>query len=201
MLRIRIDDVLVANSTCRKPAEKRFAQICRWLEQTPQIQHVPTILVKDIQAYPTTVEAIRQKAQEGKMCPALHGWEHVDYNKLDDLEVARHLFKSMDWFEKTLQVTPKIWATPWGAESERLSKIARSFDLKVEGVGDCWTPGDWLREAQSGQLCKEEYVPTNITVMEHWWTSGLKLLRISAVVQAGSFRAAVAAREDLWPRK
>lgn len=196
MLRIRIDDVLTENSSCRKDPEKRFAQICRWLEQTDKIQHVPTILVRGIQKYPATVEALYQKVQEGRVFPELHGWDHIDYNNLDDTEVARHLFKSVDWFEKTLKFKPTVWATPWGAESERLSKIGRSFGLTVEGVKDCWTPGDWLREAK-----KLDTPPTNLTVMEHWWVSGLKLLRISAVVQAGSFTGAVEARPDLWPKK
>ena len=196
MLRIRIDDVLSANSSCRKDPEKRFAQISRWLAQTDKIIHVPTILVTDIQKYPATIEAIRQQVQDGKIFPELHGWEHVDYNKLDDLEIARHLFKSMDWFEKTLGFKPTIWATPWGAESERLSKIGRSFGLKVEGVGACWEPGQWLSEAR-----RLDTPPMGMTVMDHWWNSGLKLLRISAVIQANSYQEAVIARPDLGLRK
>jgi predicted deacetylase len=191
MLRIRIDDVLV-HSKGYNP-DDRFAQISRWLEQCPRIKQDPTILVKDIQAYPTTVEAIRQKVQEGKMFPELHGWEHVDYNKLDDLEVARHLFKSMDWFEKTLHVTPKIWATPWGAESERLSKIASSFDLKVEGVGATIAPGQWLAEAR-----KQKNMIMDQTVMDHWWQRGLRLLRIATVINCGSYEEAAKTRKDLW---
>ena len=195
MLRIRIDDVLVKESSCRKDPQKRFAQICRWLEQTPHIKHVPTILVEDIQKYPETIELIKLKTSQGKMFPELHGWEHVDYNKLTETEIAKHLFKSIRWFENMLGIRPTIWATPWGAEGEKLSILAGDFGLTVEGVASCWDPGKWLNETS-----KQDSPIMGVTVMDHWWTTGLRLLRISAVVQHNSFSLAKEKRYDLWPK-
>jgi len=190
-LRIRIDDVLV-HSKGHNPDEK-FAQVVRWLEQSPLIHHVPTILVKDIQDYPASVDLIIEKTKEGKMFPELHGWTHIDYGKLNETEIAQHLFKSVDWFEKTLGYAPKVWATPWGAESEKLTKVAYSFGLTVEGVGQTIPPGQWLAEAR-----RYKTLPMDRTVMDHWWQRGLKLLRIATVLEYGSVVEAVKNRKDLW---
>lgn len=185
MLRIRVDDVLVKNSSFVGSPQKRFKQISRWLEQSNHIIHVPTILVKDIQHYPDTVEFIKIKITENKMFPELHGWDHVDYNKLDEKSIHEHLDKSMNWFNDTLKFLPKVWATPWGAESEKLTKLASQYNLIVEGTGQCIEPAHWLRLAREHNVLR-----TDITVMEHWWNRGLRLLRIAHVMNYGSYETA-----------
>lgn len=191
-LRVRIDDVLINGSGTKDP-EKRFAQITRWLEQTPLIEHVPTILVEDIQKYPNTIKLIQEKTKEGKMFPQLHGWQHVGYGELPEKEIIAHLEKCFEWFNTTLGYSPTIWATPWGGENEKLDKIADIFGMKVEGVKNCYDPGRWLRETE-----QQNSPLFNVTVMEHWWVSGLKLLRISNVIQHRGYKEAKLARPDLW---
>jgi peptidoglycan/xylan/chitin deacetylase (PgdA/CDA1 family) len=189
-LRIRIDDVLVHSKEWN--ADERFAQVTRWLEKTPLIRHVPTILVQDIKEYPKTLDLVIEKTKEGKMFPELHGLTHIDYNKLDEVVVRQHLEKSVDWFEKNLGFKPKVWATPWGAEGEKLTKVAGEFGMIVEGVGSCVSPGQWLAEARKHSILSMEH-----TVMDHWWTRGLRLLRIAHVLSYGSY-AEAAKNEDIF---
>lgn len=191
-LRIRIDDVMVNSNTYKDP-ETRFEQITRWLEKSDKILHVPTILVKDIQNYPGTIELIKEKIKNKTMAPELHGWEHVDYNKLEEHDIAKHLFKSIQWFENTLEIRPKVWATPWGAESEKLTKVSFAFGLSVEGTKHCWDPAGWLTQAR-----RTKSLPIGVTVMDHWWTRGLRLQRIALCLEYGSFEKAKKERPDVF---
>lgn len=190
-LRIRIDDVLLKDSSFEGNPEARVRKISRWLNKSSKILHVPTILVKDIQSFPSIIDFIVKETYEKRMFPALHGWEHVDYNKLSEAEIAKHLDRSVQWFEKTLGFRPSLWATPWGAESSKLSKVASDFGMIVEGVGSCIGPAQWLNQSKSGNL------DLSVTVMEHWWKKGSRLLRIAHVLNYGSYEEA-ARNEDVF---
>jgi len=191
MIRIRIDDVMCDSSQYSKGRDKaiaRFEQMHRWFTQAPnKILHVPTIIVKDIQEYPETICLLKREVKQMRMFPQIHGYEHLDYNKLTEEEIKNHLELCIEWFQDVLEFHPTIWITPWGSESEMLSRVARSLFLQVEGVRHCITPGVAVKVA------KEKGIDAlnGRTVMEHWWKKGLNLLRLSDIARLGSYEAAV----------
>jgi len=190
-IRIRIDDVLKESSAWggNRGPEERFAQVCRWVSQA-DVDFVPTILCLDIQRYPSTIEAIKHSTLSGRMAPAIHGWEHIDYNSLSEIDIRSHLKKCMDWFHDYLWYEPTVWCTPWGAESEKLTAVASEFKLIVEGTGAQVEPGKWLEKARGGILYPN--------IMWHWWERGQKLLKVVQVIKYGSYDSAVENREDLF---
>jgi peptidoglycan/xylan/chitin deacetylase (PgdA/CDA1 family) len=141
-------------------------------------------------AFPSTVDRIKHDAIDGIIKPAIHGWEHIDYNALSDKDVREHLSNCISWFRDYLWYTPTLWCTPWGADSPKLREIAGEFGLTVEGTAGWVEPGEWLQHAREGRL--------DPRLMWHWWERGQKLLKVVEVIKAGSYKEAAKTRLDLF---
>lgn len=157
--------------------------------------HMPTILVTETdEHFPQIIPWLEEETKEGRMSPQIHGYAHVDYNKLSPEEIREHLEKCLTWFDEHLQFQPTIWATPWGATSDKISKAAREFSLTVQGVTEVVAPDAALRAVQQlGISCLHGEV-----IMEHWWQKGLRILRLVECLKYGSYEAARKARDDLF---
>ena len=193
-INIRIDDVLTESKQWagKRGPKERFLQMSRWVHQAGnKVQYTPTILVEDIAKYSEVIEYIKHSTAEGKMAPALHGYQHIDYGSLPDQIVKDHLSKSLDWFHDYLWYTPSVWATPWGAYTNRLKDLAWEFSLKLEGVQGLHSPGSWLDVARKEGFCSSP-------VFDHWWVRGQKLLRVVEVIKAGSYDIAKENRPDIF---
>jgi hypothetical protein len=197
MLTVRIDDILGTSSQWqgRRNPPYRFAQISRWLAQTENITHMPTIVVQEIKSWPETINLIRDEAAEGRMSPQIHGWQHIDYNKLGEAEIERHLDQCLEWFSRELSYRPCIWATPWGAESPKLTHCASKFSLEIQGVKKVATPGGFIEWSKTHNVNDWD---SSIPAFCHWWNRGNRLLKIVEIVKYGSYREATKQRPDLF---
>lgn len=134
MLRVRDDDVLVGSSSI-KDTFSRFKSVHDLIVSIPGLIHVPAILVSEIQEFPACIEYVQKETVEGRMKPELHGYSHIDYGKLSELEIKEHLEKSFEWFSRTFGFTPTKWYTPWGALQDHIKSAAKPFNVKL--VGQC----------------------------------------------------------------
>lgn len=196
---IRIDDVLTTSSqwSGRRGPEQRCSQVIRWLSDddiNPKIVLMPTIVVSDIQNFPQTIETLRHLGFSGKVNLQLHGYEHIDYNAQPEKLIKEHIEKSLQWFKDTLWTEPTIWATPWGADSEKLRSICNEYNLVLDGVKDYLDPGGWIKAAKIN--FREAH--QNLNIMDHWWCRGLKLLRVAEILRYESYQEAAKARSDIF---
>lgn len=178
MLRIRVDDVMTTSRAFSKEkAEARFETIHGWIVDGNAI-HVPTILVKDIQEFPNTIELLKEETKNFKLFPEIHGYEHIDYSKLTEEEILKHLKLCLEWFQDVLKIHPTIWATPWGSKGNLPMKdAARKLGLKIEGVENTIPPKLAL------ELLEQYPVSALPTVMTHWWEKGLSLKKICQFIK------------------
>jgi peptidoglycan/xylan/chitin deacetylase (PgdA/CDA1 family) len=161
MVRVRNDDVLL-NIKWPDPLAK-FKQMHEMIVSLG-VQHVPTIVCRDIQTFPGAVDYVKQETAEGRMFPEIHCWEHVDYGKFTEGQVVQDLRKCIDWFESNLHRTPTTWYTPWGSNAAYLRRAANSLGLKLVDCSDRITPLVIIYSS-------EEYRRTldSVEIMTHWW--------------------------------
>jgi peptidoglycan/xylan/chitin deacetylase (PgdA/CDA1 family) len=186
VIRMRDDDVLVSSSSW-PDVFGRFRQVHRWIVSCPKMIHVPTILTEELEDFPDCVDFILRETAEGRMRPELHGAMHVDYGAMPEQGVREHLDESIDWMQRRLNVRPEFWYTPWGAESELLTKVAGEFGLHVIGTD---------RERQANKVTERlrngRYGVGDIPdeMFFHWWEGGCRIARLAAVVNHGSWEEA-----------
>lgn len=197
MISIRNDDCLLFSAQWPDPFG-RFRQQHEWVESAPNIVHVPTILVTEIQSYPQCIEYIKVKIPEGKMIPQIHGLTHIDYGKLPKGEVKEHLKickdKMFEWFGQV----PTKWYTPWGSAQSFLFEAAEEENLKLIDCSNILP-----LEGRYGvvQRLKDGEPISNFDNKElflHWWTKGARLARVCAVARYGSWDAAVREKPELF---
>lgn len=199
LVRIRIDDVMGGSSAFTKErGEHRFNQIHRWIVQSKSLIHVPTILVEDIQKYPNIIDLIKTETAAGKMDPQLHGYQHIDYGAITPEEIDEHLVKSIKWFQTVLNKEPTVWATPWGAYSETIKEAASKRFLEVETTANIIPPGRAVEIAKNANSIR---VLFGQTVMTHWWSLGLNILRLVEIANYGSYKTAARKRPQLFGDK
>lgn len=194
---VRDDDVLLPSSQWSDPFG-RFKQVHEWIEGCPNFVHKPGILVSEIQDFPQCIEYIKDKIKStNQMEPEIHGLRHIDYGKLQKEEVKEHLTKCVEWFVDTLNWTPMIWYTPWGASQPHLHEAANELNLKLVdtsrinklegryGVVQRFRDGDinWI---------------DNQEIFMHWWGGGSRLLRVVETIKHGSWEAAANANRELF---
>ncbi len=197
MIYIRDDDVLVHSSGNKHPFQA-FSKIHRWLinEVPEHFLHIPTIVVKDIQAYPECVEYVREETKEGRMRPELHGLEHIDYNALNYGEVLEHLEQSIEWMKEELICIPTRWYTPWGANSDMLRAAAQQFNLQLVDTSNTIEPAKFLGYLR--KLGRADY-QNDFEIFIHWWERGLRVRRIVSVYKYATVAEAIKHDEpEIW---
>jgi len=195
MIYLRDDDVLVSSSSKNEFA--RFKQIHEWTVGIPNLIHVPTILVTEIQGYPECIEYIKEETAQRRMQPEFHGMSHIDYKKLSKREIRNHLMQGRDFIRQQFNWEPTLWATPWGAESIYLKEAAEEQDFILQ---NCTTDVISIENATAGlkngtlklEDLDEKYI------FFHFWKRGLRVKRISETVRHGSWAAAAKANPDLF---
>lgn len=199
MIRIRCDDYVVNSSAfSRDRAVKRIVQIHRWMEQAPQgyFNYIPTVIVSEIKNWPEIIELLKKETTAHKISPQIHGLEHIDYGAVSKAIIKDHLLKCIDWFETTLHYTPTIWASPWGAWTRDMQEISNELHLTLETTAPTVPLGQCIEAIRNTGVEKVRY--SSPLVLMHWWEKGLKLLRLTEIVRAGSYDGAVKARPDLF---
>lgn len=197
MIYVRSDDVILPSKTWSDPVG-RFRQQQEWIESAPNIIHVPTILVTEIQEFPDCIQYIKDKIPEGKMIPQIHGLRHIDYGKLSKDEVKEHLKickdKMFEWFGQI----PTKWYSPWGSTQTFLHEAAAEENLQLIDCSNILP-----LEGRYGvvQRLKDGEPISNFDNKElfiHWWTKGARLARVCAVARYGSWDAAVREKPELF---
>lgn len=70
---------------------------------------------------------------------ALHGWTHVNYSMMDEVNIREDIEKSLEMMNKCFGVKPTKWYLPWNGWIQdigfdgvpRVAKIALEYDLEV----------------------------------------------------------------------
>jgi hypothetical protein len=203
MIFVRDDDVLI-DSSSHKDAFRHFKSIHEQICETPKLLHVPAILVnnvvkdgtKGLAGFPEAVEYIKSETQAGRMRPEIHGYEHVDYAKLDTETVIKHLVECQDFMWKYLEVNTTTWYTPWGANAPHLYEAAAKVDLKLV---DCSQIHKLAGRHGVVQRLREGHKIDFLNDQEiffHWWEGGLRLKRVIEFLKHGSWYEAANANED-----
>jgi hypothetical protein len=131
MIYVRDDDVLMYDKNKDK-ALRRFIKVHEKIRQLPDLLiHVPTIVVKDTSRNTEVIDYLKNETEAGRMAPEIHGWNHIDYGKLDYKTVRKHLQKCKTWMLDSLGVEATKWYTPWGASQEHLHKAAKDEGLEL----------------------------------------------------------------------
>jgi peptidoglycan/xylan/chitin deacetylase (PgdA/CDA1 family) len=189
VIRVRTDDVMVSSKDF--PGDSgvgRFRAIVKWLAEAPErIEHVPMVLVKEIQEFPTAITFLKEQVKAGVIYPQVHGYEHVDYKKKSFAEIVEDLKKCKDWFETTLGYTPTVFATPWGASAQHIKDAARAVDMTVET-----TEGTLEVPAVTGALRLGAPLTEfdGRVILAHWWERGTRLQRLGLAARYGSWAKA-----------
>lgn len=189
-VRVRVDDVLISSSDPKMKGREfhQFKKYHNWIQIAPNhLFHTPAILVKEIQQFPEAIKFIKEELTQGRLFPILHGLEHVDYGKMKQTEIEAHLDEALSWMEKTFEVSPTIFAVPWGARSDEIEKAARKFSLEVEGVD-----GPVLDVSVAHSLVRDAGVASlrGRVILCHSWERGLRLYRIAQSFKYGSYQEA-----------
>lgn len=163
---VRDDDVLLPSRVYADPLGQ-FVKVHELCEKYGAM-HRPAILCGEIMKYPTAIEYIRHKIRDGSMEPQLHGWYHVDYAKMTELELRNDLTKCAGWMQDYFWRTPTIWYTPWGGNTPLLTSIAASLGMQLV---DCSVARHFeIHKIKS----REQYdtIPVGDLPRElfiHWW--------------------------------
>lgn len=197
LIRVRDDDVLV-HSSQYKDSFARFQEIHGWMLLSPDILHVPAILVQDIQQYPSCIAYCREQAAEGRMLAEIHGWTHHDYGRLPKTQVYDEILRAKEWVSETFGRVPEIWYTPWGSSQPHLHEVASELNLRLVDTSRTTTlegKSGIIRRLVAGLPIEQL---NGIEIFWHWWTAGARLLRLCKAVEAGSWAAAAEANPKLF---
>lgn len=196
MIYVRDDDVLIPSSSHEDPL-KHFKTVHGWICETPKLLHVPTLLCRALTDYHTAREYIVKETAEGRMSPQIHGWEHIDYGKLSQIEVEDHLGLCTQFFWGAFKFIPTKWYTPWGASAPHLHEAAKNYGLELI---DCSNINKMNGRYGIIQLAKEghdiEKFMNEKEVFFHWWEGGMRLKRVVELLKHGTYEAAKAANRD-----
>lgn len=182
-----------------KGPEQRFQQIQRWCLEDSMFMHTPTILVKDIADYPSTISYIKEQTQEGRMDPQIHGYVHEDYGRMTKEVISEHLSKCKEWFDQQDLPAPTLWYTPWGANNETIQEAGAEAQLRVVGVSprEIAFPGAILDAMRRTNKDLATLLGPRDIFM-HWWERGNRVRR---VISAGKFVSIANAQRnepELW---
>ncbi len=195
---VRVDDVMCESSAWDRPRSiRRITAFQRWMSDIPAIEYVPTVLVTEIQDYSEVIELLRAGAQSKIASPQIHGLEHIDYGALDEATVRSHLKKCIEWFERELDFTPTVWATPWGGTNDIMQRVSAELGLRLETTHPTIDVKKAMGYLKSGQMEVKDFFGK--TILEHWWNRGSTLLRFVDCVRYGSYTEAV--KQDRLTRK
>jgi peptidoglycan/xylan/chitin deacetylase (PgdA/CDA1 family) len=179
MIYVRDDDVLLKRMA-HKDAHAEFMNVHDIIEKYGYI-HCPAILTKDIEEFPQTIAAIKQKTAEGKMIPQLHGSSHIDYANLTETELVRDYNECQEWFLTHLGVRYTKHYTPWGAGGRRkdgtpmtrgtlIAPTAKSMGIEVVDMYKPLDPRHIIADKEMN--CRELWNKYNgRTIFLHWWYS------------------------------
>ena len=194
MIRIRNDDVLRNSSDWTGREVERLKRVHSWISEFPQhFIHVPTIVVNDIKKFPDAVDFVTVETKEGRMAPEIHGLEHIDYCSEPDSVIIDHLSECIEWFEKTLDVTPTRFYTPWGGWNQRTADVAATLRLQTIAVDTNWSLESVCARLRNGGLVEDVH---GNEVFMHWWNRGIRLKRLTMAVSHGSWSAATKAEDS-----
>jgi hypothetical protein len=188
--RIRFDDFIWKSKDPKmkgKEVQKAFKNV-NWCVNTG-VQLTPAILCQDIEQFPEGISLLREMIEEGVVYPDLHGWTHGPYAPMSQSEVEEHLDKAITWFKENLGVLPIRWSTPHGADSPSMRSAASKYDLVLETteypVVDEKILDTQLRQTRNLDLLD------GIVIMNHYWNRGLRLYRISRIIEYQSIDEAI----------
>ena len=197
MIIIRDDDILVASRSYSDPTAQ-FRHVHELIKSAPNFLHVPTILVSEIQEFPTVIELIKEETANGFMQPECHGLHHIDYGKLSKEEVVEHLKICKDFMFNQFNVIPKKFYTPWGAFQPHIHEAAAEVDMIVIGVNNALFlegKGGMIEGLKAGRPMADF---DGAEFLWHWWNAGSRLARVCAVARYGSWEEASKAQPKLF---
>jgi hypothetical protein len=197
-VRVRDDDVLVGSSSWADPL-KRFSQIHRWIAEVPdKFIHVPAILTTEIQQFPEAIEYIKSETKAGRMLPELHGFHHeIDYRTRSIEECVSDLDKGIDWMIKNLDVRPKRWYTPRGADHSNMRAASEFMNIEFISAFDNKLSGRYgvVQRLRDGADIK---FLEGLEISCHWWEGGMRLKRVIEAVRYGSWAKAAELDKELF---
>jgi peptidoglycan/xylan/chitin deacetylase (PgdA/CDA1 family) len=191
MIKLRNDDVLV-DSGGGKYAGKEFERFRFIHEQILRTEgkmiHYPAIVCEELAKHPECLEYVREEVANGRMRPYLHGWDHAeDWTKKSEDEIRDMLIRCDDWFWDNLETEYDVWATPWGARSEKATKVAGKLGIETQST----RPTIDIKEA--GKLVTTYGNADRLEgqiILYHWWQRGLSLFKIVECLVYGSVEKA-----------
>jgi hypothetical protein len=194
MIRVRNDDVLRPSSDWKGREFERLKRVHSWISEFPKdFIHVPTVVVSDIIQFPEAVEFVVEETKEGRMAPEVHGLEHIDYCHCTEEVITDHMNQCLEWFDKTLSVTPTRFYTPWGGWNQRTADIVAKSGLTTIGVDTNWSLENVCARLGAGGLIEDIH---GNEIFMHWWKRGIRLKRVAMAVKYGSWAAAKVAEES-----
>jgi len=194
MIRMRDDDVLVRSGSFSSPLA-RFQQMHEWICLCPQMIHVPTLIVEDLQEFPECVEYIRQETAAGRMLPEFHCMFHVPYSDLSVEHVTEHLVEGIEWMEENIGRTPEFWYTPWGSDQDWLKAAAGECGLTLVGVDKHWVVNRVTARLAAGEPVESLQ---GKEIMFHWWEGGCRIARLALAVNCGGWEEASKAHREFF---
>ncbi len=195
-LRVRDDDVLRASSDWKGREFERFKRIHSWMIEYPELEimHVPAIVVNEIMDYPECVEYVVQETKEGRMAPEIHGLEHIDYCHQPRELVEEHIEQCLEWFDKTLDLRPTRFYTPWGGMNPFFTEIAEGYGLTATGVNTSLDVACVAKNLRLGGYGVGAIEGKELFM--HWWNRGIRLKRVIMAIKHGSWEAAAKAEDS-----
>ncbi len=203
MIYVRDDDVLI-DSSGFEDSFKHFKTVHEWICETDKLMHVPAILVHNVVkdgsrgllGFPDAMEFIKSETAAGRMQPQIHGYEHIDYGKLNKEEVRDHLMKCQDFIWRNFNFDPTVWYTPWGASQPHLHEVTELMGLKLV---DCSRIHKLAGKHGVVQRLRDRESPDYLEddeIFFHWWEGGLRLKRVIEVLKHGSWDKAESENKD-----
>jgi peptidoglycan/xylan/chitin deacetylase (PgdA/CDA1 family) len=169
MIYVRDDDVLVPSSS-HEDSAGRFRGVHNIIAGHGFI-HRPSIIVTQIQQFPSTIEFIREKYEAGEMEPQWHGLEHVDYATKGFEEIVYDIQTSQEFFMSNFGVEFTRFYTPWGANAEHIDLACRSVGIEMIDCSDLIEPSHIIKDPDPTY---EKYDGKEVFI--HWWTAGVNKL-------------------------
>ena len=78
----------------------------------------------------------------------LHGWNHSEYDKMTQSEIAEELQKALNMSMKLFGKYPTVFYPPWNRRNEDMEIVADAFGLKISN--ESYDISKFIREVKSG---------------------------------------------------
>lgn len=192
-VQIRDDDVLVQSRSWHS-AFGRFKQVHEWIVAATEVLHVPSILVNDLMLFPECIEYIKREIDAGRMRPEIHGMDHVDYAKMSETQVEAALQEAASWIHTTLGVKPRLWYTPWGANTPELVRAASNCGLVLVDTSRIIPVKEVCYKLRVGDISVEAL--DGLEFFTHWWEGGARVQRLCLAIKYGSWAEAQRRHRD-----